>query len=141
MVIFYAYQNILRNILRQNTIFMDDSIKDRLLTFIDHIGSNPRQFSKSLGRSDSYVRTIGKSMGSDVIGNILLLHPNLNVNWLITGNGDMLLEKSIDNPDLLKIQEENRTLKKENEDLKKQVWYLQGQVDLLLNKSVKSEGA
>ena len=53
----------------------------------------------------------------------------------------MLLEKSIDNPDLLKIQEENRTLKIENEDLKKQVWYLQGQVDLLLNKSVKSEGA
>ena len=113
---------------------MDDSIKDRLLTFIDHIGSNPRQFSKSLGRSDGYVRTIGKSMGSDVIGNILLLHPNLNVNWLITGNGEMLLEKSIDNPDLLRIKEEN-------EDLKKQVWYLQGQVDLLLNKSVKSEGA
>lgn len=120
---------------------MNDSIRDRLLTFIDHIGSNPRKFSKSLGKSDSYVRTLGKSMGSDVIGNILLLHPNLNVNWLITGNGNMLLGGSVDNPDLLRNQEENRILKEENESLKKQVWYLQGQVDLLLNKSTKSEGA
>lgn len=120
---------------------MNDSIKDRLLIFIESIGSNPRQFSKSLGRSDSYVRTIGKSIGSDVIGNILLLHPNLNVNWLITGDGDMLLGGSIDNANLLKIQEENRLLKEENERLNKQVWYLQGQVDLLLNKSPKSQGA
>lgn len=120
---------------------MNDSIRDRLLVFIEHIGSNPRQFSKSLGKSDSYVRTIGKSIGSDVIGNILLLHPDLNVNWLITGKGNMLLGGSADNLDLLKSQEENRTLREENESLKKQVWYLQGQVDLLLNKSVKSEGA
>ena len=120
---------------------MNDSIRGRLLAFIDHIGSNPRQFSKSLGKSDSYVRTIGKSIGSDVIGNILLLHPRLNVNWLITGKGNMLLGGSADNLDLLKIQEENRILREENESLKKQTWYLQGQVDLLTNKSVKSEGA
>lgn len=120
---------------------MDNGIKDRLLLFIEYIGSNPRQFSKLLGKSDGYVRNIGKNVGSDVIGNILLLHPNLNVNWLITGNGDMLLGTNANNGDLLKIQEENRILKEENEGLKKQVWYLQGQVDLLLNKSVKSEGA
>ena len=127
--------------MRTKSIFMNNSIKDRLLIFIDSIGSNPRQFSKSLGRSDSYVRTIGKSIGSDVIGDILLIHPSLNVNWLITGNGDMLLEESANNTDLQKTQEENRILKDENDQLKKQVWYLQGQVDLLLSKSVKSEGA
>lgn len=52
-----------------------------------------RQFDLSIGASNGYTLRMRKnraSIGSDVIENILKTYPDLNVVWLLTGEGHML---------------------------------------------------
>ena len=125
---------------------MENSIKDRLHEFINRIDSNPWRFSLSIGKTGSYARTISGGIGSDVIGEILRVYPELNVNWLISGVGEMFISKDSDQDLFLKFRiseltEENKLLKEKNEDLIRQVGYLQGQVDLLTGNHNQATGA
>lgn len=66
---------------------------DRLMQFIKFAGLSARQFDISIGASNGYTLRMKKnnaSIGSDVIENILKVYPQLNVVWLITGEGNML---------------------------------------------------
>ena len=66
---------------------------DRLMKFIKHAGISARQFDLSIGASNGYTLRMKKnnaSVGSDVIENILRVYPQLNVVWLLTGEGSML---------------------------------------------------
>lgn len=68
---------------------------DRLIQFIKYAGLSARQFDLSIGASNGYTLRMQKnnaSIGSDVIENILKTYPQLNVIWLITGEGEMLKE-------------------------------------------------
>ncbi|NNK18877.1 MAG: hypothetical protein HKP49_06960 [Maribacter sp.] len=68
---------------------------DRLMQFIKYAGLSARQFDLSIGASNGYTLRMKKnnaSIGSDVIENILKAYPQLNVVWLITGEGEMLKE-------------------------------------------------
>ncbi|MBT8180216.1 MAG: hypothetical protein KJO53_01375 [Eudoraea sp.] len=68
---------------------------DRLMQFIKYAGLSARQFDLSIGASNGYTLRMQKnnaSIGSDVIENILKAYPQLNVEWLITGEGEMLKE-------------------------------------------------
>ncbi len=68
---------------------------DRLIQFIQHVGLSARQFDLSIGASNGYTLRMKKnraSIGSDVIENILRIYPQLNVVWLLTGEGSMLKE-------------------------------------------------
>lgn len=76
---------------------------DRLMQFIQHAGLSARQFDISIGAANGYTLRMKKnkaSIGSDVIENIVRTYPQLNVAWLITGEGDMLKPKgSLELPD------------------------------------------
>jgi hypothetical protein len=66
---------------------------DRLMQFIKNSGLSARQFDLSIGASNGYTLRMRKnkaSIGSDVIENILNVYPDLNVVWLLTGEGPML---------------------------------------------------
>jgi hypothetical protein len=66
---------------------------DRLMQFIKYSGLSARQFDLSIGASNGYTLRMSKnraSIGSDVIENILKTYPDLNVVWLLTGEGPML---------------------------------------------------
>ena len=66
---------------------------DRLMEFIKYSGLSARQFDLSIGASNGYTLRMIKnraSIGSDVIENILRTYPDLNVVWLLTGEGPML---------------------------------------------------
>ena len=66
---------------------------DRLMQFIQYSGLSARQFDLSIGASNGYTLRMSKnraSIGSDVIENILRTYPDLNVVWLLTGEGPML---------------------------------------------------
>lgn len=66
---------------------------DRLMQFINHIGMSARQFDISIGASNGYTLRMKKnhaSVGSDVLETILQTYPDLNVVWLLTGEGVML---------------------------------------------------
>jgi len=66
------------------------SVKDRLKEFINFIGINIVEFERSISVSNGYVNSIAKSIGKDKIDKILEIYPNLNIEWLLTGNGEML---------------------------------------------------
>ena len=66
---------------------------DRLMQFIQYAGLSARQFDLSIGASNGYTLRMQKnraSIGSDVIENIVKTYPQLNLVWLITGEGEML---------------------------------------------------
>ena len=66
---------------------------DRLMEFIRYAGLSARQFDMSIGASNGYILRMEKnnaSIGSDVIENIIKTYPQLNVVWLLTGEGAML---------------------------------------------------
>ena len=70
---------------------------DRLMQFIQFTGLSARQFDISIGASNGYTLRMLKnnaSIGSDVIENIIASYPQLNLVWLITGEGEMLKSKT-----------------------------------------------
>ncbi len=69
---------------------------DRIYEYITYAGQSLNKLSIELGLSNSYFSKMLKnkgSVGSDIIENILRIHPDLNADWLITGRGSMLKEK------------------------------------------------
>lgn len=67
-------------------------IKERIQALIQALGMSGREFCKSIGQSDSWNRTIGKNIGTDVVVNILTTYPQVNINWLILGEGEIFRE-------------------------------------------------
>lgn len=66
----------------------------RIMLLIKHLSISARQFDISIGTANGYILRMQKnnaSVGSDVIERIVKLYPQVNLVWLITGKGDMLL--------------------------------------------------
>lgn len=68
-------------------------VLERIKQFIDYKEIAISAFEKSIGMSNA---SLGKSLktggtiGADKIGNILNVYPEINLRWLITGEGEML---------------------------------------------------
>lgn len=105
-----------------------NGVKDRIKLFAKQIGMTIQDFEKSISVSNGYVNSISKSIGIDKIELILEKYPNLNIEWVLIGKGEMTKEETekekygTDITPLLdrieKLSAENALLKKENEDLK-----------------------
>ena len=65
-------------------------IKDRIMQFIELKGITRNKFETSCGLPVRYVSNIGKSIQSDAIKKIILTYPEINLQWLITGEGEIL---------------------------------------------------
>jgi hypothetical protein len=66
---------------------------DRLTQFIQYAGLSARQFDLSIGAGNGYTLRMKKnhaSIGSDVIETIIRTYPQLNLIWLMTGEGEMI---------------------------------------------------
>lgn len=74
---------------------------DRLMEFINYAGLSARQFDISIGASNGYILRMRKnnaSIGSDVIENIIRTYPQLDVAWLLTGEGQMIKSREVSPP-------------------------------------------
>lgn len=69
---------------------MANSVKDRLILFIDSKGISKNAFEKACGLSTRYVSNMRQSIQPDKIKKIALVFPELNTGWLLTGEGEML---------------------------------------------------
>lgn len=65
------------------------TIKDRLIQYIESISINKRQFERRTGLANGYINNM-KSLGNSSIEKIKSAFPDLNMSWLLTGEGDML---------------------------------------------------
>ena len=71
---------------------MEQTVKERIMEFIRYEKIPVYRFEKSCGISNGYIRSVNKTPGSDKISKILSAYPRLNPNWLLTGEGSMLVE-------------------------------------------------
>jgi SOS-response transcriptional repressor LexA len=65
-------------------------MKERLIKFLAHLGLGQDKFEKKVGLSRGFVNKVGDSMREVSIKKILAVYPDLNINWLKTGEGSML---------------------------------------------------
>ena len=69
---------------------MEETVKDRLIQFIEYLGLSKNRFEEVCGLSKRYVSNISVSIQPDKIKKISLNFPQLNTGWLLTGEGSML---------------------------------------------------
>ena len=69
---------------------------NRIIDFITTKGLNKNEFYKITGLSNGYLDKV-KSIGADKIEIILNNFPDINLKWLITGNGAMLESGTVKN--------------------------------------------
>lgn len=70
------------------------SVKQRVKEFVMYKKMSDRQFSLSIGVSAGYINSISKSIQPDVMNSISALYPDLNIGWLLTGEGEMLKDNT-----------------------------------------------
>lgn len=68
----------------------NQTIKERLISFIDILGISIRQFERECGLSNGYVKNIRQSIQPDKLNIIAEKFSTLNKSWLMTGEGTML---------------------------------------------------
>lgn len=68
----------------------ESSIKERLKLYIKEKGLSQGKFEKKAGLSNGFVNNISKGIGSEKLQSIFCNFPDLNQDWLLTGEGDML---------------------------------------------------
>lgn len=73
---------------RKDLIYM--SVKERLIEYLKFKGISKTDFGRSIGVSSAYVTSIRKSIDPEKIQSIALKYPDLNMEWLIAGQGEML---------------------------------------------------
>lgn len=69
---------------------MNTTIKDRTIEFVKHKGITMKAFEQRCGLSSGYVTSMRKGFGSDKLNNVLIAFPELNRDWLLYGEGDMI---------------------------------------------------
>lgn len=73
---------------------MQNTVKERLEFFLKSKKISKTDFGKAVGVSNSFVSSMRKSLGPDKIQSIAQTYPDLNIEWLLTGEGEMLKTQS-----------------------------------------------
>lgn len=68
------------------------TVKQRLIEFIKYKKLSQNRFEKLIGLSNGYVNNISRSVGASKLQSIIGIFPELNPEWLLTGEGEMLKE-------------------------------------------------
>lgn len=71
---------------------MAQTIKDRILEFIAFKKISVHKFEMDSGLGNAYVTRMPKRITDNKLRGLRAAYPELNINWLLTGDGDMLLE-------------------------------------------------
>ncbi|MBQ6959236.1 MAG: hypothetical protein IJP77_11840 [Bacteroidales bacterium] len=73
-----------------------EDFKMRLLLYVENLGQSVRAFEQECGLGNGTVASIrAKGPGAEVVSKIAYTHPDLNLNWLFRGTGEMLISESI----------------------------------------------
>lgn len=66
------------------------TIKDRTIDFVKYKGMTMKSFEVKCGLSTGYVTSMRKGFGIDKLNNVLTAFPELNREWLLYGEGEMI---------------------------------------------------
>lgn len=69
-------------------------VKNRLIEYLKNEGISKAKFGRIIGVSSAYITSMRKSIDKDKLKIIALNFPNLNIDWLLYGDGRMLKSTS-----------------------------------------------
>ena len=90
------------------------TVKERIKAFCRAEGMAVSAFEESIGVSNGYVNSISKSIGIDRLNTLIEKYSNLNIEWVLTGRGDMYKTKGTtstspcDNSDIIPVKGNNK---------------------------------
>lgn len=73
-------------------------VKDRIYQFCKERGIAVRTFEQNCGLSNGYVSSMRKGIGVGKLENVLNAYPEINREWLLYGEGEMLRQEGRDVP-------------------------------------------
>jgi len=65
-------------------------MKKRLIEYLAHLGIGQNKFEKNAGLSIGFINKLTGNMTIKTLDKISSEYPDLNINWLKTGEGDMI---------------------------------------------------
>ena len=74
------------------------TLKERLMQVINKLGITKAQFEKNVGLSNGFVDKSGDNTRKSSLEKISNTYPEININWLMTGEGEMLKSAPAETP-------------------------------------------
>jgi phage repressor protein C with HTH and peptisase S24 domain/DNA-binding XRE family transcriptional regulator len=90
------YPTHLKSLAPNDKIGSND-IRKRLLFFLNYLKIGQFKFENNVGLSRGFMNKMRDNMRIDTLNKIIKAYPELNKEWLLTGNGEMLINKHINN--------------------------------------------
>ena len=106
-------------------------MKSRLIEFLNYLQMGQNSFEISVGWSTGTIFNLNKGIRSDKLALLAMKHPELNLRWLLLGEGEMLTQSEdsvMKNPTLDFVI---RHMASQIDELKAQVKYLEAKNDEL----------
>lgn len=75
----------------------NQSVQNRIMQFIMFKNISVHKFEIMVGLSQGYIKNISKSIQPDKMEKIAKTFPELNLGWLMTGEGEMLRPNQVQN--------------------------------------------
>ena len=69
---------------------MKQTVKDRIIEFIQWRGLSRRAFSRMIGMPETFISSMKNGTSDENLNKIIEQFPELNKAWLLIGEGDML---------------------------------------------------
>lgn len=74
---------------------MESSVKQRVISFLKYKGINVNRFEKMCNFSTGFVYNMRVSMQPDKAMRIANTFPDINIGWLLTGEGEMIKKEKL----------------------------------------------
>lgn len=110
-------------------------VKERLRTFIASKDMSVRRFEILCGFPNSFVSNIKRTTSPARLEVIASKFPELNITWLMTGNGEMLNTSYLENCEVSHIDSESAELMQHCEKLLAQLERQQTQIKTLIEQN------
>ena len=74
---------------------MERTVKERLVAYLKHKRLGQNKFEATAGLSNGYISNLKSTPGADKLTKIFNAAPDLNKDWLLTGEGEMLSRSDV----------------------------------------------
>ena len=117
-------------------IYVNMTTKERLKEFVSKQGLGQNAFEKKVGIAVGYLASKSVSVTSDTIEKVIENFPNLNLDWLITGEGEMLKNSGANenNTSFINVDDDLNTI-----EMEKKIKRLEASIDALIEKNERLE--
>ena len=75
---------------------MGENIKQRFILFIKYLQISQRKFEENCGINTSTINNIRDGISSPNLAKVIKTYPELNLDWLVSGEGEMLKKNGIE---------------------------------------------